>query len=177
MRRLFFRSRYVFTRNQLSLLLLSICLGNFWISLSWAEQADLLVVKKAERSLSLYAKGKEIRRYRVALGGAPLGPKRCQGDGKTPEGDYSISGRNPKSQFHRSLRVSYPNEKDKELSRIQGCPPGGDIMIHGLPNGRGWLGATHTNFDWTNGCVALSDQEIQEVWRLVPDGTKVKILP
>jgi len=139
--------------------------------------ADAVVVRKAKRELVLISQGKAIRTYAVALGRAPVGPKRRQGDGRTPEGDYTISGRNRHSSFHRSLRISYPNPGDKARARRAGVSPGGDIMIHGLPNGMGRLGAAHRTRDWTEGCIAVTNEEIQEIWRLVPDGTPIRIEP
>ena len=127
--------------------------------------------------MTLLWKGTPVRSYKIALGGSPVGKKQCQGDQKTPEGTYSITGRNPQSAFHRSLRVSYPNAEDIANARRLRCSPGGDIMIHGLPNGRGWLGATHVNSDWTLGCIAVTNAEIEEVWKAVPNGTAVEIRP
>jgi murein L,D-transpeptidase YafK len=113
----------------------------------------------------------------VALGGTPVGAKEQQGDHKTPEGRYILDRRNAKSRFYKSIHVSYPNEQDKERAARRGVSPGGDIMIHGLPNGFGWLGATHRAQDWTDGCVAVTNQEIDEIWELVPDGTPIEIRP
>ena len=131
------------------------------------DRADKLVVNKAKRELLLMRSGKVIRSYRIALGRNPAGPKQRQGDGKTPEGAYTISGRNAASAFHRSLRISYPNAADRIRARRQGVSPGGDIMIHGLPNGQGFIGAAHRLTDWTDGCIAVTDAQIDEIWRLV----------
>jgi len=139
--------------------------------------ADLVVVNKAKRELLLMRGGKVLKSYRVALGRNPVGPKTRQGDGKTPEGVYSISGRNAASAFHRALRVSYPNAADRAAARRHGLNPGGDIMIHGLPNGQGYIGPAHRLTDWTEGCIAVTNAEIEEIWRLVPDGAKVEINP
>src|SRR5712692_538938 len=119
--------------------------------------------------------GKVMKSYRVALGSNPVGPKTRQGDGKTPEGAYSISGRNAASAFHRALRVSYPNAADRAAARKRGVSHGGDIMIHGLPNGQAYIGKAHVQTDWTEGCIAVTSAEIEEIWRLVPDGAKVEI--
>jgi murein L,D-transpeptidase YafK len=108
---------------------------------------------------------------------SPVGPKRCQGDNRTPEGTYRISGRNRHSSYHRSLRISYPDEGDRKRARALGCSPGGDIMIHGLPNGRGAIGALHRMYDWTAGCIAVTNPEIEEIWAAVPDGTEIEIRP
>lgn len=141
------------------------------------DQADRLVVDKSKRELLLTRSGKVIRSYRIALGGNPVGPKLRKGDGKTPEGAYTISGRNAASAFHGSLRISYPNAADRIRARRQGVDPGGDIMIHGLPNGQGFVGAAHRLSDWTDGCIAVTDAEIEEIWRLAPDGTPIRINP
>src|SRR5262249_23683024 len=118
-----------------------------------------------------------FRKYKVALGTQSIGPKTRQGDHKTPEGAYIIDRRNPHSQFYRALHISYPNAADRERARKSGVAAGGDIMIHGLPNGYGRLGSAHRLKDWTDGCIAVTNQEMDEIWRLVPDGTKIEILP
>ncbi len=140
------------------------------------QRADRIVINKAQRELLLYQGGRVIRSYKVALGN-PIGPKTRRGDRKTPEGAYTISGKNAASSFHRSLRISYPNAADRERARKLGVNPGGDIMIHGLPNGQGYIGAAHRLADWTDGCIAVTDAEIEEIWRLVPNGTPVQINP
>lgn len=121
--------------------------------------------------------GNVIRRYSIGLGHAPVGPKQQQGDGKTPEGLYAISGRNPQSAYHLSLRISYPSAADIERARKAGVDPGGDIMIHGLPNDKSKSDKHRTTRDWTAGCIAVTDEEIEEIWRLVPDGTPIQINP
>ena len=141
------------------------------------QKADRIVVSKARRELLLLREGKVIRAYRVALGATPVGAKEREGDGKTPEGAYTISGRNPASKFHKSLRISYPEARDRERARRAGVNPGGDVMIHGLPNGQDSLGAAHRDTDWTLGCIAVTNQEIEEIWRLVPNGTPIQIEP
>ncbi len=107
----------------------------------------------------------------------PIEPKRCQGDKRTPEGIYRIDYRNPHSAFHRSLHVSYPNTEDRAQSRKLRCSPGGDIMIHGLPNGQAEVGSRHRLTDWTLGCIAVTSEEIEEIWDAVPDGAAVEIRP
>lgn len=140
-------------------------------------RADLVVVDKSERTLRLFRAGNELRAYRVALGPNPEGHKQQEGDGRTPEGRYVIDWRNAKSAFHRSLHVSYPNARDRREARRRGVDPGGAIMIHGLPNGMGWLGAEHVANDWTLGCIAVTSEEIEEIWRVVRDGTPIDITP
>ncbi|HWX53191.1 MAG TPA: L,D-transpeptidase family protein [Verrucomicrobiae bacterium] len=139
--------------------------------------ADHIIVLKSERIMRLYSHDKLVREYHVALGKAPVGAKHKRGDFKTPEGSYIIDLKNPHSQFHLSLHVSYPDAKDRERARRQGVDPGGAIMIHGLPAQYAWLGALHRQHDWTYGCIAVTNPEIEEIWSLVPVGTKIEIRP
>lgn len=135
-----------------------------------AERADAIRVDKSARRMELLRGGKVIRTYRILLGDAPVGHKRQQGDERTPEGRYRITFRNGASRFHLSLRVSYPNAADAAWAKAHGVDPGGDIMIHGgTPPGYGR--------DWTDGCIAVTDAEIEEIWRLVPVGTPITIEP
>lgn len=142
-----------------------------------AQKVDKVVVVKRERKLLLMSEGNVVKTYRVALGRNPTGPKTQMGDHRTPEGTYVIDSRNPNSQYHRSLHVSYPSAKDTERARKLGKNPGGDIFIHGLPNGQGWIGKAHVLTDWTLGCIAVTNDEIEEIWRLVPNGTPIEIRP
>ena len=142
-----------------------------------AEPADKVLVEKKERRLTLFSEGEVIKTYKIALGGNPVGPKVMQGDNKTPEGIYTIDSRNSNSEYHLSLHISYPNEKDKRRAKELGVSPGGDIMIHGIKNGLAWVGASHAKFDWTKGCIAVTDEEMQEIYRLVPNGTIIEIRP
>jgi len=142
-----------------------------------SPQADQVVVVKSQRALMLLKSGKVVKTYRVSLGGHPNGAKTREGDGKTPEGDYVIDRRNTKSRFHLALHISYPSAADVQNARKLGVSPGGDIMIHGLPNGFGWTGALHTKWDWTDGCIAVTNPEIEEIWRAVPNGTPIEIRP
>lgn len=139
--------------------------------------ADKIVVAKAARILTLFSRDKPLKSYRIALGFGPVGHKQEEGDGKTPEGVYSISGRNPKSAYHLSLRVSYPSKKDRDDARKRGVSPGGDIMIHGLPNNTPGFLVVHKSRDWTAGCIAITDEEIEELWRAVSDGAVIEIKP
>jgi len=127
--------------------------------------------------MELKREGRTIRRYRVALGFSPERHKEREGDGRTPEGSYTVDARNPRSAFHLSLRVSYPDEDDKARAASLGVSPGGDIYIHGQPNGWRKFLVGHPAKDWTTGCVAVSDAEIREVWALVPTGVRVVIHP
>lgn len=135
-----------------------------------AQQADAIRVYKAQRRMELWRGERRIATYGIALGDDPIGHKRQQGDEKTPEGRYRISGRNPRSRFHLSLRISYPNEADREQARRRGVDPGGDIMIHGAtpPGYRG---------DWTDGCIAVTNEEMDAIWQRVPVGTPIDIRP
>jgi tetratricopeptide (TPR) repeat protein len=139
--------------------------------------ADRILIEKKERRLTLISKGKLLKTYQIALGGNPNGPKERQGDNKTPEGTYVIDSRNKNSLYHRSLHISYPNEKDKKRAKELGVSPGGDIMIHGIKNGLSWVGDLHTEVDWTKGCIAVTDEEIEEIDKLAPNGTIVEIRP
>lgn len=140
-------------------------------------KADRVVVEKKERTLTLMSHGKALKTYKVALGGTPVGYKERQGDGKTPEGIYVLDYRNVHSQFYKSLHVSYPNVQDRAHARKLGVSPGGDIFVHGLPKEYAWVGAEHRLHDWTNGCIAVTNEEIDEIWRAVPDGTPIEIKP
>jgi len=111
------------------------------------------------------------------LGRNPLGAKQEEGDMKTPEGIYKIDGRNPQSRFHLALHISYPSAEDDKRAAARGVPAGYDIMIHGIQNGRGWIGAFHRWKDWTAGCIAVTDEEIEELWRVTPDGATIEIRP
>lgn len=139
--------------------------------------ADKILIEKKERLLTLISKDKVLKTYKIALGGNPNGPKERQGDNKTPEGTYVIDSRNKDSRYHLSLHISYPNEKDKKRAKELGVSPGGDIMIHGIKNGFSWMGDLHAERDWTKGCIAVTDEEIEEIDKLVPNGTIVEIRP
>lgn len=141
------------------------------------QKADSILILKKEHLLQLMSGGKVIRTYKVALGRGGLEPKKREGDERTPEGRYTIDARNPASHFYKALHISYPNADDRERAAKLGVPPGGAIMIHGLPNGMGWLGAAHRLYDWTSGCIAVTDAEMDEIWRMVPTGTPVEIRP
>lgn len=138
---------------------------------------DRILIEKNARRLMLISQGEVLKSYNIALGGNPIGPKERQGDNKTPEGTYVIDGRNKDSRFHLSLHISYPNERDKNRAKELGVSPGGDIMIHGIKNGFSWVGDAHTAVDWTKGCIAVTDEEIEEISKLAPNGTIVEIRP
>jgi len=140
-------------------------------------QADRVVIVKSARTMTLLSGERTLKTYKVALGSVPVGPKRVEGDHKTPEGDYRIDAKNSHSQFHLSLHISYPSATDQERARSIGARPGGAIMIHGLARPFAYLGPLHRQTDWTDGCVAVTNTEIDEIWKLVPVGTKVEIRP
>lgn len=146
---------------------------------AWSRpsQVDRVLVLKKERLMMLLKNGKVLKSYKIALGRQPVGRKSCQGDMKTPEGTYVLDRRNERSKFYKSLHISYPNSADVAASRKHGVNTGGDIMIHGLPQGFEDLGDTHTARNWTKGCIAVSNAEIDEIWRLVPNGTPIEISP
>jgi murein L,D-transpeptidase YafK len=139
--------------------------------------ADRVVVLKRARTLQLLSQGRVIETFRVALGGNPVGPKARQGDHKTPEGVYVLNFRNAHSQFYKSIHISYPNEHDRAEARKSGVSAGGDVFVHGLPNGYRAIGAAHRLRDWTDGCIAVTDEEIDEIWASVSDGTPIEIKP
>jgi murein L,D-transpeptidase YafK len=139
--------------------------------------ADRVVVEKAQRKLTLYRAGRPLKTYEVALGRNPIGHKEREGDGRTPEGMYRIDFHKRNSSFHRALHVSYPNVTDRARALAQGVSPGGDIMIHGLPKAFATVGSAHRLHDWTEGCVAVTNSEIEEIWAAVPDGTPIDLRP
>jgi murein L,D-transpeptidase YafK len=139
--------------------------------------ADHVIVTKKERTLTLLSLGRVLKTYKVALGGDPAGPKSRQGDHRTSEGTYVLDRRNSHSQFYKSIHISYPDAKDRAQARKMGVSPGGDVYVHGLPNRYQWVGASHRLRDWTDGCIAVTDEEMDEIWRAVPDGTPIEIRP
>ncbi len=158
------------------------------LALAWAARpggrplphdarADNVVVHKPPRTLTLLRGGQPLKTYAVSLGASPAGHKAQEGDERTPEGRYVLDYRNPQSGAHLSLHVSYPDSADAARARARGVPPGGMIMVHGIINGLGWVGRLHRLVDWTDGCIAVTDGEMDEIWRAVPDGTPITIRP
>jgi murein L,D-transpeptidase YafK len=139
--------------------------------------ADSIVVEKSTHQMSLFRNGELLRTYKVALGRGGPQRKAQEGDARTPEGAYYIDSRNPQSGFYRALHVSYPNANDVAAANARGVSAGSDVEIHGIRNRLGWLGRLHRLVDWTAGCIAVTDSEIDEVWRVVPDGTPILIKP
>lgn len=142
-----------------------------------APRIDRIVIIKSKREMTLMREGKLVKTYRVALGTQPVGAKQRQGDHKTPEGTYVIDSKIEHSQFYHALHISYPNAADRERAQKLRVSPGGDVEIHGLGAKYGWVGAAHREHDWTDGCVAVTNQEIDEIWPMVAVGTPVEIRP
>jgi murein L,D-transpeptidase YafK len=138
---------------------------------------DRVVVEKSKRTMTLLKQDREVRTYKIALGRDPVGPKVRQGDNRTPEGVYYVDYKVRNSAYHRALHLSYPNPDDVERARALGVPPGGSIMIHGMKNDHLWMGDVQYLFNWTNGCIALTNREIEEVWDLISPWTPVEIRP
>jgi murein L,D-transpeptidase YafK len=138
-------------------------------------KVDQVLILKRKHKLELLSGSEIVKSYSISLGRGGLSPKLREGDRRTPEGTYRIDARNPASQYHLSLHISYPNDEDKERARKLGVSPGSDIMIHGLGKDFAWMGAKRRRHDWTDGCIAVTDREIEEIWRMVSDGTPVTI--
>jgi murein L,D-transpeptidase YafK len=178
-----FRSGQVAFRKSngryLALLFLLLCLtcwGNYKTSGPPAK-ADRIVIEKSARTMTLMRNGKVLKAYKVALSREPTGAKEREGDHKVPEGEYVIDSKNPHSRFHLALHISYPNAVDKERARKLGVKPGGNIEIHGLDSKYAWVGSLQRQVDWTDGCIAVTNSEIEEIWPLVAVETPVEIRP
>ena len=141
------------------------------------EKADLVVVHKKKHRLLLYQDGRELASFHVAFGAEPEGHKQQQGDERTPEGEYVLDYKNANSKFYKSLHISYPNAEDRAAARERGVDPGGAIMIHGQANGKGWAAPVVQLFNWTNGCIALKNSDVDIVWEAVDPGTPIVINP
>lgn len=150
----------------------------FCHSVAWAAPAiDLVRVVKSEHKLQLISKDQVLYEFKVALGHQPVGHKQQEGDGKTPEGLYVLDYKKQDSAFYRAIHISYPNDKDIASAKKLGVNPGGYIMIHGQKNGLGWLSFFNQLFDWTNGCIALRNDDMDIVWAQVKEGTAIEITP
>jgi murein L,D-transpeptidase YafK len=160
-------------------ILLAVVAWGYWPprSLPTDSHVDRIVVHKAARTMELLHHGDVIARYRIALGAHPIGPKQSLGDGRTPEGNYVIDYHNAASRFHRSLHISYPSPNDVSEALEQDNEPGGMIMIHGVSNRLERLGRFHTFMNWTDGCIAVTNAEIEQIFRAVEDGTPIRIEP
>lgn len=144
-------------------------------SVSAAEKADFVLVDKSEGSLTLYNAGRSLAVFHVVFGANPIGNKQQEGDEKTPEGRYTLDVKKSDSAFHKAIHISYPNDQDIANAKSKGVEPGGAIMVHGQKNGLGWLSAISKRFNWTNGCIALSNDDMDEVWESVDVGTPIEI--
>ena len=138
---------------------------------------DSIVVYKSERHLLAYASGRLVKTYDISLGRQPVGAKEFEGDKKTPEGIYFINDKNPNSGYHKNLGISYPDKDNIEKAKRIGKAPGGEVKIHGLRNRAGFIGKFQRWHDWTLGCIALTDKEIDELYNAVEIGTKIEIKP
>ena len=139
--------------------------------------ADKVVVEKSKRKLHLLKDGVAFRTFDIALGIRPIGDKEKEGDFKTPEGNYLLDARNPDSEFFLSIHVSYPNQRDRAEARKKGVDPGSAIMIHGQPNDPTRSEAYYRTQDWTNGCIAVSNSDMIDIWLMITDNTPIEIRP
>lgn len=161
------------------LLFVVVILGYYFLpekKLNTSKKIDKILVVKHKRELTVFSKGEALKTYKISLGGVPVGKKEFEGDKKTPEGIYTINDRNPNSDYHLNLAVSYPNQSDSLHAKQFGKSPGGEIKIHGLPNGYGFIGKFQRFQDWTLGCIALTNSEIEELFYNVPTGTEIEIV-
>lgn len=156
---------------------LAINAENYQYASGLLPKADKIVVYKKKRKMTLFRDGKEIKSYRISLGDRPVGHKQKEGDEKTPEGSYMIDWRNPNSSYYLSLHISYPNKEDKARARKLNVSPGGNIMIHGQPNWLSWVQYLGLGNDWTDGCIAVTNVEMDEIWNSVDNGTPIYIYP
>ncbi|MBN1140270.1 MAG: L,D-transpeptidase family protein [Deltaproteobacteria bacterium] len=159
------------------LFILGIFLFPVLVFASGLPKADLVVVHKSKRTMSLLRNGEPLREYLVSLGENPDGHKIQEGDKRTPEGEYLLDWRRVSTQYHRSIHISYPNDEDREQALALGVDPGGMIMIHGIPRRYNRVADVLKQRDWTNGCIAVSNDEMNEIWNLVEDGTPIRIVP
>lgn len=141
------------------------------------DSIDKLIVYKSKHQLLAYTNDTLIKTYKISIGKNPIGDKEFEGDKKTPEGNYTINSKNLNSGWHKNMGISYPNAADIEHAKSLGKPPGGDIKIHALRNGFGFIGKLHRSFDWTNGCIAVTNEEVDELYDAVKIGTVIEIRP
>lgn len=146
-------------------------------NISLTQEVDKIIVYKSKREMLVYNGDKLLKTYKISLGNTPIGHKQFEGDGKTPEGIYTINDKNPNSAYHKNLGVTYPNEADIEYAKSFNKSAGGDIKIHGLKNGLGYIGKLHLNSDWTLGCIAVTNEEIDELFEYVKIGSPIEIYP
>ncbi|HEB94241.1 MAG TPA: hypothetical protein ENI94_12430 [Gammaproteobacteria bacterium] len=142
-----------------------------------SHEVDYVIVYKSEKKMYLLSEGDRIKEYNVVFGANPKGHKQHEGDERTPEGKYILDYKKSDSSFYKAIHISYPNEADRRRARANGVSPGGQIMIHGQKNGRGALSWLAQQFNWTDGCIAVTNAEMDEIWALVKLGTPIEILP
>ena len=159
--------RYIF-----AFLLMAISFSTYAV-----EKADHVVVSKSAKTLSLYKGEGLLASYPVVFGAHPVGHKQQEGDGRTPEGHYVLDQKNANSAFHRSIHISYPNKQNVESAKARGVSPGGAVMVHGQRNGFGWAAFITQHFNWTSGCIALTNEDMDAVWEAVDAGTPIEIKP
>ncbi|MBR9918117.1 L,D-transpeptidase family protein [bacterium] len=165
--------------NIFFLMIIGLSLFYFWpeTKLDSTKPIDKIVVLKSERELKVYSNNQILKTYKISLSKQASGKKRVEGDAKTPEGIYTINDKNRNSKFYLNLGISYPNAQDRKYAKSIGESPGGAIKIHGIRNGYGWIGKFHRFVDWTNGCIALTNSEIEELYNSVSIGTSIEIKP
>jgi murein L,D-transpeptidase YafK len=151
--------------------------GYLSLSAACELKADRVLVNKTERKLYLLNDGQVMKEYPISLGLNPVGHKQQQGDKRTPEGTYLLKHRNPQSKYYKSILLSYPNEQDRRRAEARGVDPGGDLAIHGLPTRSEEEAWDYIERDWTDGCIAVTNDEMEEIWNMVDDGTPIEILP
>ncbi len=142
-----------------------------------ARKATFVYVDKSERHIFFFDGPDLLAKYGVSLGRSPVGHKEREGDKKTPEGTYTLDYKNPKSQYYRSIHISYPNRRDRAQAKRMGVSPGGDIMIHGQPNGAQYIASVLQQYDWTDGCIALTNEQMEVAWELVDVPVRIQIAP
>jgi len=148
-----------------------------WVSPALGNDIDSVLVNKSELKMYLLAKGEKVKEYSIALGANPKGHKQQEGDERTPEGKYFLDYKKSDSSFYKAIHISYPNMEDQTKAKERGVNPGGLIMIHGQKNGLGWLSWISQNFNWTNGCIAVTNKEMDEIWNLMKVGAPIEIQP
>lgn len=171
------RGKHAFLTGQGLCIALAITCASVQAAPASQPKVDRILVEKGKRQLGLYAGNKLIESYLIALGTQPIGKKQFEGDGRTPEGEYRIDARLPHSRYHLALHISYPNAEDLRFAQQQHRLPGGQVMIHGQRNGLGWASSLAQRMDWTKGCIALSNKDMDRVWQLVEVNTRVEIVP
>ncbi len=161
--------------RKLLIIIISLLVSNFCFGLE--PKIDNVLVKKSENRIYLLAEGKFIKEYKVVFGANPKGHKQKEGDERTPEGKYILDYKKVNSSFYKAIHISYPNENDKVKAKLSGVNPGSLIMIHGQKNGLSWLSWLSQWFNWTDGCIAVTNTEMDEIWELVDEGIPIEIQP